>query len=306
MHQKHSLFWALGLFVAITVSLTVINIVRTQPEPTPVANTTPQTGLTLLAAGDIATCQNEFDEATAKILDQYPGSLILTLGDNVYDSGKISEYLNCYEPTWGRHRDRTYPSIGNHDYGTAGGDDYFSYFERSKPSYYSFNRGNWHFIALDSNCSITACAVGSEQEVWLKNDLNKITDDKCVLAYMHHPRISSGKHGNDDEVQPLWDALYQERVDIVLSGHDHTYERFSPLAPDGTVDSARGLRYFVAGTGGKDLYEFEQIKTGSVARNNTEHGVIKFELKTDSFSWKFLHVEGGTFTDSGSAKCYQA
>lgn len=305
MHRKHSFVWAVSIFIVVSIIVTVIAI---QPKAKPEAKSTttdnPQPGLTVLAAGDISTCQNDNDEATAKILDQYSNALVLTLGDNVYDSGKITEYLNCYEPTWGRHKDRTFPSIGNHDYGVPGGDDYFAYFERSKPSYYSFNRGNWHFIALDSNCTITSCAVGSEQETWLKTDLASLDQEKCVVAYMHHPRVSSSKHGNHDVVQPLWDTLYQAGADIVLSGHDHVYERFAPLAPDGSPDADRGMRYFLVGTGGKEFYDFKDIKTGSEVRNNTEYGVLKLDLKPDSYNWKFLPAANGVFSDTGSATCH--
>lgn len=305
MQLKHSFMWAISIFAVVAVVVTILAI---QPEPELETSLTPtvetQGVLTVLAAGDISTCQNDNDEATAKILDRYSSALVLTLGDNVYDSGKISEYLNCYEPTWGRHKERTYPSIGNHDYGVPGGDDYFTYFERSKPSYYSFDRGNWHFIALDSNCSITSCAVGSEQEIWLKTDLAGQEEEKCVVAYMHHPRVSSSKHGDHDVLQPLWSALYQAGADIVLSGHDHVYERFAPLAPDGSPDAERGMRYFLVGTGGKEFYDFKEIKTGSEVRNNTEYGVLNLDLRPDSYSWKFLSAANGVFSDTGSATCH--
>jgi 3',5'-cyclic AMP phosphodiesterase CpdA len=305
MHQNHSLAWAIGIFIAIAG---IAAIAATQYEPKQVAqptSTVQSDGLTVLAAGDIAGCQHDNDEATARILDRFDKALVLTLGDNVYDSGKMSEFMSCYEPTWGRHKSRTFPAIGNHDYGVPGGDDYFAYFNRTRPAYYSFSRGEWHFIALDSNCTITSCAVGSEQELWLKTDLQQNSNKECVLAYMHHPRVSSGKHGNDNAVAPLWDALYQAKADLVLSGHDHMYERFAPLAPDGSVDSENGLRSFVVGTGGREFYDFKEIKTGSEVRSNTEYGVLKLDLRPNSYSWKFLPAAGGVFSDTGSAMCHK-
>lgn len=296
----------------ITIGVAIIVIIagcvalltqRKDSMPTPTTEkTTAQ--LTVLAAGDISSCQNDNDEETAKILDQYRDATILTLGDNAYDSGKISEYLECYEPTRGRHKDRTYPVIGNHDYGVPGAEGYYSYFKRTQPGYYSFDKGPWHFISLDSNCSITPCAAGSEQETWLRTDLANQPDDKCVLAYMHHPRVSSADHGNNDDVEPLWEALNDYGADVVLSGHDHTYERFAPLNPDGSVASERGVHSFVVGTGGKGHYKFTAIKDGSLVRNSTDFGVLKLTLEQSGYTWDFLPVSGGTFTDTGSATCH--
>jgi len=311
--MKRPLWFGLAVLVVALVGVVAFQQLRSpaenptaspRPEPTEEPTASPGEPVIVLAAGDIASCTNDNDEATAKILDQYPAATILTLGDNVYDSGKITEYQNCFEPTWGRHKARMRPAIGNHDYGTAGGRDYFTYFGLTKPSYYSFNLGNWHFVALDSNCSIVSCAKGSEQETWLRADLAANQDKKCTAAYMHHPRFSSGTHGNYEKVGSLWETLYEFDTDLVLAGHDHTYERIAPLKPDGYVDNTRGMRSFIVGTGGKSLYQFKDIVYGSERRNNSDYGILKLSLADNSYTWEFLPIAGSTFTDSGSGLCH--
>ena len=260
----------------------------------------------MVGAGDIAHCSTSTDEATAKLLDGISGT-VFTLGDNAYNSGTSAEFKNCYDPTWGRHKARTKPSVGNHEYLTSGASGYFGYFGLAagdpKKGYYSYDRGDWHVIVLNSNCSKVACAAGSTQEKWLRANLAN-HPNKCTLAYFHAPLYSSGEHGNSTYVRPFWKALYQANADVVLSGHDHSYERFAPQNPYGTFDSARGIREFVVGTGGTYLRPFGTIKPNSVSRNATAHGVLKLTLNTGGFAWKFVPVAGKNFTDSGSASCH--
>jgi hypothetical protein len=260
----------------------------------------------LVGAGDIAGCDTTDDEQTAKLLDNIAGT-VFTLGDNAYNSGTAAEFSNCYEPTWGRHKARTKPSVGNHEYLTSGASGYFNYFGAAagdpKKGYYSYDRGEWHVIVLNSNCSYVSCAVGSAQEQWLRADL-AAHQNKCTLAYWHAPLFSSGDHGNSTSVRPFWNALYQANADLVLSGHDHDYERFAPQRPDGTLDTARGIREFVVGTGGTYLRPFGTIKPNSQSRNATAHGVLKLTLHSGSYEWKFVPVVGKTFTDSGITACH--
>jgi hypothetical protein len=260
----------------------------------------------LVGAGDIAHCSTATDEATAKLLDGLSGT-IFTLGDNAYYSGTAAEFANCYGPTWGRHKARTKPSVGNHEYLTSGASGYFGYFGAAAggPSkgYYSYDRGSWHVIVLNSNCSNVGCAAGSPQEQWLRADL-AAHPNSCTLAYWHAPLFSSGEHGNSTSVRPFWNALYQANADVVLSGHDHDYERFAPQRPDGTFDSARGIREFVVGTGGTSLRPFGTIKPNSQSRNSTAHGVLKLTLHAGSYEWKFVPVAGKTFADSGTQSCH--
>jgi len=257
----------------------------------------------LVGAGDIADCSSEDDEATANLLDNIPGT-VFTTGDNAYLDGTAADYMNCYEPSWGRHKARTYPSAGNHDYHTEGAAGYFDYFgpiagEPGK-GYYSYDLGTWHIIVLNSNIRV---AAGSEQEQWLRADL-AAHPVACTLAYWHHPRFSSGEHhGSIVRMQPLWQALYDNGADVVLAGHEHNYERFAPQDPQGTADPIRGIRQFVIGSGGRGFYPLTNSIANSEVRNDDTHGVLKLVLHSGSYSWEFVPVEGGTFTDSGSAPC---
>lgn len=254
-----------------------------------------------VGAGDIASCGHNRDESTAQLLDNIPGT-VFTTGDNAYPDGTLAQFNDCYGPTWGRHKDRTRPSPGNHDYHVNGAAGYFDYFgaaagDRSK-GYYSYNLGAWHIVSLNSEISQGA---GSAQEQWLRADL-AANPKVCTLAYWHKPRFSSGRHGNNAGSQALWQALYDYGADVVLNGHDHLYERFAPQNPNGQAD-ARGIREFVVGTGGAGLYPFETIQPNSQVRNNTTHGVLKLTLHSTSYDWQFIPIAGQTFTDSGSANC---
>lgn len=264
----------------------------------------PPGSVVMIGAGDISDCNNNNDEATAKILDVNAGSVFL-LGDNVYESGTLTEYNNCYNPTWGRHKSRTMPSAGNHEYNTPGAAGYYSYFGSAAgdPSegYYSYDLGDWHVVVLNSNIARDAT---SDQIAWLRTDLTANTRS-CTIAYWHHPRFSSGSgHGNDTSVQTFWDVLYEFDADVVMGGHDHDYERFAPQTPSGTADNARGIREFVVGTGGRALYTLGTRKLNSEVFNSSTYGVLKLTLSAGSYSWQFIPVAGQTFTDSGSASCH--
>ncbi|HEX2191798.1 MAG TPA: metallophosphoesterase [Acidimicrobiales bacterium] len=262
----------------------------------------------MLAAGDIADCSSAGDEATAALLDARPAGVVATLGDNVYDSGTPREFAECYAPTWGRHKDRTRPAPGNHDYDTTHAAGYFGYFGAAAgdptKGYYSYDLGAWHVIVLNSNCPSTSCEVGGSQERWLRTDL-AASGASCTLAYWHHPPFSSGStHGSDDAVAPLFRALYEAGAELVLAGHEHNYERFAPLAPSGKVDPARGIRTFVVGTGGRSLYGFGSPHPGSEARNRDAFGILALDLEAGGYRWEFVPQAGKTFTDSGSGTCH--
>jgi hypothetical protein len=253
----------------------------------------------LIGAGDIAACSHNNDEATAKLLDATSGT-VFTAGDNVYDSGTYTEYVNCYEPTWGRHKARTKPSPGNHEYLTSGAAGYFQYWNNI-PAYYAYDLGAWRIYALNSEISVSS---SSPQVVWLKNDL-AANPRACVLAYWHRPRWSSGTtHGSATSMQALWDVLYAANADLVVNGHEHNYERFALQNPSGQLDTARGLREFVVGTGGKTLYSGFSPLPNSQVRNDTSYGVLKLTLHANSYDWQFLPVSGATFSDSGSTTCH--
>ena len=278
--------------------------------PTAVVTTAPPPGDPVIAAaGDIAGCGYEDDEATAKILDTLDPTKVLTLGDNVYEVGSDSEFAECYEPTWGRHKARTSPAVGNHEYKTAGASGYFNYFgeaagDRSQ-GYYAFDLGAWRIYALNSNCEQVACATGSPQEQWFRSDL--IANPRsCVLAYTHHPRFSShssAERRDNDDVAALYEAFYEASGDVWLAAHNHYYERLARLDPNGALDPFGGVRTFVVGTGGNGLYPFGTPISGSEVRNNSTHGVLSLRLHETSYEWEFLPEAGKTFTDAGTDTC---
>jgi acid phosphatase type 7 len=274
-----------------------------------------------VAAGDIAcdSADSSFKggggtstechmKATSNLLVAMKPSAVLTLGDAQYENGSLSAFQKSYALSWGRLKAITHPAVGNHEYQTPGAAGHFSYFGRAagdpKKGYYSYTLGSWHLVALNSNCSfVGGCNTGSAQELWLRADL-AANKTKCVLAYWHHPRYSSGTHGNTTEMTDLWQTLYNANAELVLSGHDHIYERFAPQNARGNKDTARGLRQFVVGTGGKGYRSFGTVVANSEVRNNTTYGVLKLTLNATSYNWKFVPEAGKTFTDSGTTACH--
>ena len=262
----------------------------------------------LVGAGDIADCKTLSGAAkTAALLDQIPGT-VFTLGDNAYESGTPQQFADCYGPTWGRHKARTRPAVGNHEYKTAFAGGYFDYFgaaagDRTK-GYYSYDLGAWHIVVLNSNCDqVGGCKSDSPQARWLRDDL-AAHPVRCTAAMWHHPRYSSAEHGDDKALSDLWQLLYDAGAELVLSGHDHTYERFAPQDANGSRDLGRGIRQFVAGTGGRYEYKWARLDANSEVRNNDTFGVLKLTLHPDSYDWEFVPVEGGSFHDSGTDECH--
>jgi YD repeat-containing protein len=286
----------------------------------------PSTDPVIAAAGDIAcdpgssaynsglgTSSECRQKPTSDLLVGAGLAGVLTLGDNQYDDGTLAKFQLAFHPTWGRVKSIIHPGIGNHEYQTSGAVGYFDYFngvansngpagERGK-AYYSFDVGAWHLIALNSNCSIVSCAAGSVQEQWLRADL-AAHSNSCVLAYWHHPRFSSGTHGNNPATQPLWQALYDANADVVLNGHDHGYERFGRQDAGGALDSTRGVREFVVGTGGRNHYSFTGAQPNSEIRNSDTFGMLRLALHANGYDWRFVPESGKTFSDSGSESCH--
>ncbi|OLE09740.1 MAG: alkaline phosphatase, partial [Cyanobacteria bacterium 13_1_40CM_2_61_4] len=235
---------------------------------------------------------------------------VLTLGDEQYQNGALSDFNNSYDKSWGRVKSITHPAVGNHEYQTTGAAGYFDYFngvgnqtgpagDRSK-GYYSFDIGTWHLIALNSSdqCTIVSCTLGSPQETWLKADLAAHANF-CTLAYWHHPSFNSGNGGNLSAMQPELQDLYNANADVILGGHAHDYERFAPQNPSGQLDNARGIRQFVVGTGGAFFTALGTTKPNSQVRQNDTYGVLKLTLHPTSYDWQFVPEAGKTFTDSG-------
>jgi 3',5'-cyclic AMP phosphodiesterase CpdA len=267
----------------------------------PRAETLRTRDVTLLAAGDIAQCESKGDEATARLAARYPRAPIAALGDMVYPSGTADDFARCYEPSWGRVDARVHPAAGNHEYGTGVATAYFARYgaRAGTPGrgWYSWDLKGWHIVVLNSNCSLVpngGCARGSEQERWLRADL-AAHPARCTLAYWHHPRFSSGLHGDDSSVEPLRQALIDANVEILLTGHDHHYERF---APD------HGLTQWVVGTGGAGNYPTVIVKRGSRVRWSGGHGLLALSLRRSGYRWSFLPVRGDRFADSGAGRCH--
>jgi calcineurin-like phosphoesterase family protein len=255
-----------------------------------------------VGAGDIAQCTDGgVPQATARLLDSIDGT-VFALGDNAYPSGTAENYHSCYDTTWGRHKSRTRPVPGNHEYDSAStAAPYFDYFGASAGAsglgFYSYDLGNWHIIALNSNIAVGA---RSAQAAWLRNDLT-VNASRCTLAYWHFPLFSSSKHGNIEQMREFWRILDDFGAEIVLSAHDHVYERFAPQDADGVADPVGGIREFVVGTGGAPPYPFVDVKPNSEVRLST-NGVLRLALKAGGYDWTFIPVSGEG--DSGSATCH--
>jgi 3',5'-cyclic AMP phosphodiesterase CpdA len=279
------------------------------------------TAVTLLAAGDIAYCKptwadkllylvakgRKFERGnhkTARLLDRLDGTIVV-LGDLAYRDGSTEQFETCYESTWGRHKDRTFPAPGNHEYRSYVGDPYFAYWgERAGPKdrgYYSFDLGAWHIIALNSNIR---AGVKSRQLRWLRADLAKTTA-RCILAFWHHPVFSSGGNGNLPIMRHAYRALYRAGASVVLAGHDHIYERFAPQDVDGRLDEERGIRSFVVGTGGAPLGRQRRTTENSEVVRTGAWGVLKLSLHDDRYDWEFVTVGSRGKGDAGSARCVE-
>ena len=257
---------------------------------------------TLVGAGDIAKCDSPGAELTAKLLDRIPGTVFVA-GDNAYMDGSARDYHDCYDPTWGRHLNRTRPVPGNHEYQTPNASGYFGYFgANAGPSgvgYYGYTLGSWFVLALNSEVS---SAEGSAQLGWVRGQLTA-NPTRCTLVYWHRPLFSSGRNGPNPDMRDLWRLLYSMDVDVVLNGHDHLYERFARQTPDGALDPVKGIRQFTVGTGGAPLYQTIGSAPNSEVAAST-WGVASFTLENDSYRWEFIPAEGQTFRDAGSGTCH--
>jgi hypothetical protein len=329
------LFACAAAAVALAVSLLVLAGPGAQPAR---AQVLPEA--TLVGAGDIASCNYNRDYDTAQVVESTITSAnapvtVFTLGDNAYPDGNTNQYKNCYDPTWGGSHlgarsdialkvvdpnmwALTQPAVGNHEYRTQGASAYFNYFGAAKAGdpgkgYYSYDRGSWHVVVLNSNCSeVGGCGASSPQGKWLKQDL-ATHPASCTAAAFHHPLFTSST-ADTNVGKPFWNTLYNQGADVILSGHAHYYERFAPQRPDGTADSSYGIREFVVGTGGASPdnpmrttraanSEVDSEKPG--APGTTYYGVLKLDLLSGGYAWEFRPREvDAAFTDSGSGQCH--
>lgn len=289
----------------LTLTLAVVvGCNKSTTAPTPVVSAPPGAPGVLstaeavfVGAGDINMCGQPGSTATAELLDRIPGT-VFTAGDNAYMRGTAADF-ECYNKTWGRHRRRTYATPGNHEYEMSGAAPYYDYFgERAGPfglGYYSYEVGAWHIVSLNSNVPMNE---GSAQLAWLRADLQSARVP-CVAAVVHHPLISSGPNGDNPKVRDLWRALEQAGAELVISGHDHMYERHARIDFEGRP-SQRGLRLFTVGTGGATLYHSSTLRPTTEAKV-VSWGVVKFTLLPTSYRWEF-HTPDGVM-DSGLDLC---
>jgi hypothetical protein len=287
----------------------------------------PAGSVTILAAGDMSASWGE-QVAVAKMVEslvkEKPIAAILTLGDHAYDdagNSRTVDFKNFYTPTWGQPAFKaiTRPSMGNHEYDVSQAKDYFDYFngagkndgpagERGK-GYYSFDLGAWHLIALNTgnDCGAVPCGSGSAQITWLKADL-AATSARCVLAYMHYPRFNEGNvHAGEVGVaKTIFDTLYDAGVDVVLAAHEHSYQQFKPANKAGQLDMDKGIRTFVQGAGGADLFAEGFGKQHAAIHDynqNKQYGVLEMTLNADTYAWRFVNA-GGQAMVSGMDRCH--
>jgi hypothetical protein len=279
----------------------------TSAQPSAAASAAPGEAI-LVGAGDIASCTNlRGSAATAALIDRIGGT-VFAAGDAAYPSGSLEQFQTCYDPTWGQFRARTKPAVGNHEYETPGAAGYFAYFGAAAgdPSkgYYAFTLNGWRVYVVNSTCSeVGGCQRGSQQERWLRSDM-AAHPAACSLAIWHHPRFSSGPTGSDREMQDMWADLYAGGAEMLIVGHDHNYQRFAPLDAAGRVDSKRGIREFVVGTGGGSHEPIGKVAPGTEVHNQDTFGVLKLTLKARSFTWQFVPEQGKTFSDRGQGTCH--
>jgi len=309
------------LFIGIAFALTLLagllygclpgNARKSPVDAAPLVSA--ENGFLLFAAGDIAQCGKRAAEEsgaarTAALIGARirPGMryAVLALGDTSYPYGLPSEYANCYEPTWGRFKANTFPAPGNHEYYVPSAYGYYNYFGDAagpeRRGYYSFDIGRWHIVSINS---LLQSDENARQLAWLDNDLKR-HKSSCILAFWHHPLFSSGGHGNNPRMQDAWRILQAAHADVVLNGHDHNYERFSPQDANGNRDADNGIREFIVGTGGARLTPFVWSSDNTEVIDHSTHGVLKMRLRDGGYDWEFLPVGEAGFSDSGTATCH--
>ena len=229
-------------------------------------------------------------------------SNVLTLGDNAYALGQSIGYTTCYRPTWGRFIDKTFAIPGNHDYENNGDGNYFDYFgakaspDGKRTGYYRIEQNGWTVFALSS---VTDASAASAQAQWLKQEL--ATAQPCVAAAWHHARFSSAPSGDNGTMTALWDILDAAKADVALQSHEHHYERFAPMSSDGTLPATGGLRSFVVGTGGAEIYPHARVRAGS-EKQAVAYGVMRWSLSAGNAKWRFIDINDAVL-DEGAFDC---
>lgn len=298
----------LSLPLIITVSAFGL-ILFASPVSAADSESSDSTALVLFAVGDVAQCHgaSPVDAPTAQVAHLLANSTapILMIGDIAYPKGSATDFSECFAPVWGAMKARILPVPGNHEYETPDAEPYYQYFGATAGEagrgYYTTQIGAWRLIGLNSNIDT---AEDSTQERWLKQELAN-HPSRCTLAFWHHPRFSSGLHGNTQSMQAIWKDLYEAGVEIAITGHDHDYERFAPQSDVGMADTARGVREFVVGTGGAVLRPFAQIQPNSEVQIAHSFGALKLTLGEMGYDWQFLSADSGKVNDYGAGTCHE-
>jgi hypothetical protein len=304
-----------------TTTPTPTTTTSTTTTPTPTTTTAPSGDPVIAAAGDIAcaasdasfnggngtatACRSKY---TQQLIQQMNPMHLLPLGDEQYNSGSPADFAASYALTWGLSKDISKPVVGNHEYGTKNASGYFGYFGSAAGAqgsgYYSYDVGAWHVVAINTECTrisgAVGCAVGSPQEVWLKNDL-ATRSKACTRVYGHRPRWASSSFASAD-IAPLIDDMVAAHVDLYLSGHAHSYERFAPQDGSGAAKSD-GLTAMIVGTGGSFYTGSGTVAANSAVRKTNLFGVQKLVLHPGSWDYAYT-PENSTFADSGSGTCH--
>jgi Calcineurin-like phosphoesterase len=318
---------SMGPLVALLVALLALDckpaVDLTPPPAASPATVVALTGASVMVGvGDIASCSQRLSYGTARLVDSVlradsiakVDNAVFTLGDNAYSSGTTAQFNQCFAPSWGDPKKgiikSLHPSPGNHEYQTLNADPYYKYFGPAAGDegrgYYSYDVGAWHVVVVNSEIVVNSAftdAARQAQMDWVEKDL-KTHKKLCTVAYWHNPRFSSGWHGSDRRFIPMWRILYDNDVDLVLNGHDHDYERFRPMTPDGVADTARGITQIVAGTGGEELRGFSSdIKANSLYRIEGRAGVLLLTLGAAEYRSAFIEI-GGRVWDQSGGKCH--
>jgi chitodextrinase len=268
---------------------------------TPTPGTDPGAGSLVVGAAGDGAGGDQSEAGVVNSIASWNPNLFLYLGD-VYEKGTMTEFDNWYRPTsfYGRFRAITNPTIGNHEYQNGAAPGYFDYWDNA-PHYFSINTRGWHLISLDTNTAFGQTAPGTPQYQWLVDDLAANTQP-CTLVYYHQPLYNIGQEGSSSYLAPIWSLLAQHGVDLVLNGHDHTYQRWQPLDGGGNPSPA-GVTEIIVGTGGHALGSFV-TSDSRVAASSTEFGALRLDLNGGGATYQFVTTQGQT-RDSGSIACSQ-
>lgn len=250
------------------------------------------TGATVkvVGVGDTGLCGSPGVATVARLVGGLEGQILLA-GDLAYPDGTAANYRDCFEPQWGRMRSRFRAVPGNHEYQTAGALGYLGYFGEAAgedgTGFYSFMTGDWLVLMLNSNIP---AGRSSMQWEFVRRQLDQ-QRTPCTMAVWHHPLFSSGPNGNNAFMKDMWALLEAAPIEVILTGHDHLYERFARQMSDATPEPAKGVRQFIVGTGGADLYSVARLAPNSEVRL-VEFGALQFTLEPAQYRWEFRNASG--------------